>query len=56
MEKNYAVTGCLQGEEFFVNVFATSFVDAVHKATENVYSYYPDLEFDILDVKEIDSW
>ena len=55
MEKNYAVTGLLGGEDFYVNVHANSEQEAVEKATENVWSYMPEEEFDILQVEEIDS-
>lgn len=53
MEKNYAVTGLLGGEDFYVNVYANSVQEAVEKATENVWSYMPEEEFDILQVEEI---
>ena len=53
MEKNYAVVGLLGGEDFYVNVYANSEQDAVEKATENVWSFMPEEEFDIIHVKEI---
>jgi len=52
-EKNYAVVGLLGGEDFYINVYANSEQDAVEKATENVWSFMPEEEFDIIHVKEI---
>jgi len=41
------------GEDFYINVYANSEQDAVEKATENVWSFMPEEEFDIIHVKEI---
>lgn len=58
-EKNYAVTGLLGEEDFYVNVYANSEEEAIEKAIENVHQYAKlrvdgsEEEFDILKVEEI---
>lgn len=54
MEKIYAVTGLLDGEDFCSTlVYANSEQEAIEKATKLGWSRMPEDELDILQVEEI---